>query len=96
MNENVDIALMAANCATRDNPWAHLATRALSMGYNASMLWYYNYQLAMAQSMGPGYIPAEQIRAMKQDRIKHTLVLGLECAVLIAAGVVALNESKKG
>ena len=93
MNENVDIALTVAKCATWDNPWAHLATHALSMGYNASMLWHYNYQLALARAMGLG---KEQIQSMKQDRIKHTLVLGFECAVMIAAGVVALNESKKG
>ena len=95
MNEQVDILLTAAKLATSKNPWAHLATHVVSMTYNASMLWYYNYQLGMAQAMGPAYIPAEQIKAMKQERIKHSALLLLESATLLVAGICSLQENKR-
>lgn len=91
MNEHLDIILTSAKLATRNNPWAHLSTQAISMGYNTSMLWYYNYQLGLVQAMGPGYLSAEQIQAMKQDRIKHTALLLLESVGLLAAGICALQ-----
>ena len=91
MNEHIDIILTSAKQATRNSPVAHLSTHAVSMGYNVSMLWYYNYQLAMA----PEYMTAEQIQAMKQERIKHTVLLSLECLGLIAAGICALQEVNK-
>ena len=92
MNEHIDLIFTTAKIATRNNPRAHLATQAISMGYNASMLWHYNYQLAMAQAMGPGYMSEEQIQAMKQDRKKHTVLLSLEGIGLIVAGICALRE----
>ena len=92
MNEHIDIILTSAKLATRNNLVAHLTTHAVSMSYNASMLWYYNYQLAMAQVMGSGYMSAEQIRAMKQDRIKHTVLLSLESLGLIASGICAFLQ----
>lgn len=91
MNESIDVLLTTAKMATRNNPAAHLATQAVSMGYNASMLWHFNYQLALAQAMDPGYLPAEQIQAMKQERIKHTVLLSLEGIGLIVAGICALQ-----
>ena len=94
MNEHIDILLTTSKLATRNYPWAHLATQTVSMGYNASMLWHYNYQLAMAQAMGPGYLPEGQIQAMKQDCIKHTVLLGIECLCLIAVGICSLQESR--
>jgi len=94
MNEHIDVLLTTAKVASRNNPWVHLATPTISMGYNVSMLWHYNYQLAMAQAMGPGYMPANQIQAMKQDRIKYTVLLALECAGLIVAGVCSLQERR--
>ena len=92
MNEYNDIILTTAKIATLNDSRAHLMTQAISMGYNASMLWYYNYQLAMAQAMGPGYLSAEQIRAMKQDRIKHTVLLSLECIGLFVAGICSSRK----
>ena len=94
MNESIDILLSSAKIASRNNPCAHLVTNAISMGYNVSMLWHYNYQLAMAQAMGPGYLPAEQIQAMKLDRIKHTVLLSFECIGLMAAGICALQDRR--
>lgn len=91
MNENIDMLLTNAKIASRNNPWAHITTQAISMSYNASMLWYCNYQLAMAQVMGPGYLTAEKIQAMKQDQIKHTVLLSLECLGLITAGICSLQ-----
>ena len=94
MNKHIDIILTTSKLATRNNPWAHLTTQTVSMGYNVSMLWYYNYQLGMAQVMGPGYLPAEQIQAMKQDRIKHTALLLMESVGLLAAGICALQGQR--
>ena len=91
MNEHIDILLTSAKIASRNNPWANLATHSISMAYNASMLWHYNYQLAMAQTMGPGYMSAQQIQAMRQDRIKHTALLLIESVGLFAAGICALQ-----
>ena len=95
MNEHIDILLTSAKIASRNNPWTHFTTQAISMGYNATMLWRYNYQLAMAQAMGPGYMPAEQIQAMKQDRIKHTALLLIESVGLLAAGICALQGRRQ-
>ncbi|MBO4634646.1 MAG: hypothetical protein J5669_04680 [Bacteroidales bacterium] len=94
MNEHIDIILTTAKLATRNNQVAHLTTQAISMSYNATMLWHYNYQLALAQAIGPGYMSAEQIQAMKLDRIKHTVLLTLECVGVIAAGVCALQSRR--
>ena len=94
MNESIDVLLTNAKMVSRNNTVAHLATQTLSMAYNSSMLWHYNYQLAMAQAMGPGYLPAEQIHAMKQERIKHTVLLGIECLGLIAVGICSLRERR--
>ena len=96
MNEHIDLLFTTAKISTRNNPVAHLATQAFSMGYNASMLWYYNYQLAMAQAIGSEYMSAEHIHIYKHERIKHTFLLGVECAVVIAAGVLALYKSRRG
>lgn len=94
MNEHIDILFTTAKYATRKDPWAHLTTQAFSMGHNVMMLWHYNYQLALAQTMGPGYMTAEQIQCMKQDRIKHTVLLSLECIGLIAAGICSLRGQR--
>ena len=90
MND-IDLLFTSAKIATRNNPWAHLTTHAFSMGYNTSMLWHYNYQLAMAQTMGPGYMSADQIQTMKQERIKHTILLGIESLGLIVSGICSLQ-----
>ena len=94
MNEHIDLLLTSAKIASRNDPKAHLATQAVSLGYNASMLWRYNYLLAMAQTVGPGYLSIEQIQAMKQDRIKHTVLLSIDCLGLIAAGICSLQGSR--
>ncbi len=61
---NIDLILTSSKLVTRNNPYTHLAAQAISMGYNASMLWYSNYQLGMARAMGPGYLTVEQIQAI--------------------------------
>ena len=94
MNEHIDILLTSAKIASRNNPWANLATHSISMAYNASMLWHYNYQLAMVQTMGPGSMSAQQIQAMRQDRIKHTVLLSMEGIGLVVAGICALQEHR--
>lgn len=76
MNEHIDILLTTAKVASRNNQWASLATHTISMSYNVSMLWHYQYELGLASAMGPNYLTAEQIQRLKQERLKHT-VLGL-------------------
>jgi hypothetical protein len=76
MNEHIDILLTTAKVASRNNQWASLATHTISMGYNVSMLWHYQYELGLASAMGPSFMTAEQIQRLKQERLKHT-VLGL-------------------
>lgn len=93
MNEHIDILFAAANLATRNDPWAHLATQTMSMGYNVSMLWHYNYQLGMANAI-PGYLPAEQIRTYRQERIKHTVLLSVVSVGLIIGSIATLVDSK--
>lgn len=73
---------------------AHLATQAVSMGYDVWLLWYYNYQLGVDQAMGPGYLPEAQIQKMKDECILHTVELAIKCFGLIAAGICSLEERK--
>lgn len=95
MNEHIDIILTASKLATRNNPWSHLATHAVSMGYNVSMLWYYNNQQLLAQSQGPGYMHAEQIQAMKQDCRKHKTLLLLESVGVLISAICSLQDCKR-
>lgn len=79
----------------RHNPWGQLATHVVSIGYNTLMLYNYNYQLAMAQAMRSDYMSAEQIQAMKKERIKHTVLLSLECIGLIVTGICSLQAHRQ-
>ena len=94
MNEHIDILLTTAKMATRNNPWAHLTTQAVSMGYNASMLWYYSNQLGMANAINPGYLTAEMVQAYKQERIKHTILLSLTCCGLFLAAASSFRDRR--
>lgn len=76
MNEHIDILLTTAKVASRNNQWASLAAHTISMSYNISMIWHYQYQLGFASAMGPNYMTPEQIQHFKQECLKHT-VLGL-------------------
>lgn len=95
MNEHIDILLTASKLASRNNPWANLATHTVSMAYNVSMLWHYSYQLGMANAVGSGYLAAEQIQTIKRERLKHTVLLALESVGLIVSSIVALQENKR-
>ena len=94
MNENIDILLTTAKVASQNNPWAHLATHTLSMGYNVSMIWHYQYQLGLATAMGPGYMSQEQIHRIRQECVKHT-VLGLVDGLgLLVTAIDSMREGR--
>ena len=95
MNENKDVVITTANNASQNNPWANLVTHTVAMVKNVSLLWFYNYQLGMANAMGPGYLSAEQINTYKHERIKHTALLALGCLGLIIVSTAALQENKR-
>ena len=95
MNEYIDVLLTTSKHESRNNPWTNLATHTVSMAYNMSILWHYNYQLGMANTTGPGYLAAEQIQTIKRERLKHTVLLALESVGLIVGSIAALQEDKR-
>ena len=94
MNENIDILLTTAKVASRNNPWAHLATHTLSMGYNVSMIWYYQYQLGLATAMGPGYVTQEQIHSIRQECVKHTVLGLIDGLGLLVSAIYSMSEKR--
>lgn len=85
MNERIDILLTSAKVASRNNPWASLATHAISMAYNIyniSMIGQYGYQLQAAKATNYGYDAQECARSIQRERIKHSVLLGLDIASL--------------
>lgn len=94
MNENVDILLTTAKVASRNNPWAHLATHTLSMGYNVSMIWHYQYQLGLVNAMGPGYLTQEQIYSIRQECIKHTVLGLIDGLGLLVSAINFMSENR--
>lgn len=95
MNEHIDVLLTTAKFANQNNQWANIATHTISMAYNVSMLWHYNYQLGMVSAIGPGYLAAEQVQTLKQERIKHTVLLTLDCLGLLLTSFAALHENQR-
>ena len=75
MNEHVDILLTSAKLASRENPWASIATHAISSGYNAAMIGKNRYELGLVKAGAVSY-SADQIQSLQRDLAKHC-VLGL-------------------
>ena len=85
MNEHIDILITSAKIACRNNPWANLATHSISMAYNISMIGRYGYQLGVAR-VNNGDVSQEYYRSIQRERIKHTLLLGLDiCGLFLSA-----------
>lgn len=66
MNEHIDILLTSAKIASRNNPWANLATHSISMAYNISMIGRYGYQLGVARTDN-GYVSQEYLRSIQRE-----------------------------
>ena len=94
LNENIDILLATAKMASRNNHWTHLAAHTISMSYNVSMIWHYQYQRGLANEMGPGYLTQEQIRRFRQERLKHTVFGLLDGVGLILSAIGAMQEKR--
>ena len=94
MYENLDILLTTAKVASRNNPWAHLATHTISMSYNLSMLWHYQYQLNLANAQGFGCLSQDQIQSMKQECVKHTILGILDGLGLLISAIDSISERR--
>ena len=105
MNEHIDILLTTSKLASQNNPWAHLATHSISMGYNLSMVGYYSYQLEMLYAMSwdtsyganlaLSYAAAEQVQRLKWERIKHIVLGSLDGLGLILYAIHSFQEDRR-
>ena len=64
MNEHIDLLLTSAKLATRETPWASIATHAISSGYNAVMIGKYRYELGLVKAGTVSY-STEQIQSLR-------------------------------
>ena len=94
MNEHIDIILTTAKMASRNNQWASLATHTISMSYNVSMIWHYQYQLGLASAMGPNYLTAEQIQSLRRECLKHTVLGVLDGVGLLLSTVGSMQDRR--
>ena len=82
MNEQVDILLTSAKLASRNNPWANIATHAVSSGYNAAMIGRYRYELGLVKA-GVSSYSADQIQSILRDLFKHCVLEAMDVIGLI-------------
>lgn len=83
MKEHTDILLTSAKAVSGNNPWASITTHAISMTYNISMIGQYGYQLQIARATNYGYASQEYLQSIRREKIKHTVLLGLDIAPLL-------------
>lgn len=74
-------------------PWPQFAVHSVSMVYNVSMAWHYNYLLNKAYTMGIEYT-YEQIQTIKRERLMHT-ISGVLTGVLLIAGVISYLQNNE-
>ena len=91
MNEHFDILLTSAKIASRNNPWANLATHSISMVYNISMIGRYGYQLGIVRADN-GYVSQEYCRSIQRERIKHTILAGIDVVGLLLLAIDNHNK----
>ena len=70
MNEHIDVLLTSAKLATRENPWASIATHAISSGYNVAMIGKYSYELGLVKAGAVSY-SADQVQLLQRNLAKH-------------------------
>lgn len=93
MTVNTDWAMPVRTQNQNDSPFI-FATHTISMVYNVSMAWYYNYLLKKAYTMEADYT-YEQIQTIKQERLKHTISGVLMGVVLIACAVTCMRNDER-
>ena len=96
MKTNAYTFSMPARISDQGHPWPQFAVHTVSMVYNISMAWYYNYLLNKAYTMETE-CTYEQIQTIKQERLKHT-IFGVLTGVLLIAGAISSmrnNESDR-
>ena len=86
MTVNTNWAMPVRTQNQNDSPFI-FATHTISMVYNVSMAWYYNYLLKKAYTMESEYT-YEQIQTIKRERLKHT-ISGVLAGVLLIAGAIS-------
>ena len=91
MNERIDILLTSAKIASRNNPWANLATHSISMAYNISMIGRYGYQLVEARADN-GHVSQEYYHSIQRERIKHTVLAGIDIFGLLLSAINSQNK----
>ena len=87
MNTNEYTFSKPARISNQGYPWPQFAVHSVSMVYNVSMAWHYNYLLSKAYTMGIEYT-YEQIQTIKRERLKHT-ISGVLAGVLLIAGAIS-------
>ena len=92
MTVNTNWAMPVRTQNQNDSPFI-FATHTISMVYNVSMAWYYNYLLKKAYTMESEYT-YEQIQTIKQERLKHTVSGVLMAGVLIACAISSMRNNE--
>ena len=94
MNTNEYTFSKPARISDQGHPWPQFAEHSVSMVYNVSMAWYYNYLLNKAYTMETEYT-YEQIQTIKHERLKHTIFGVLTGVLLIAGAISAIQNSER-
>lgn len=77
MNEDKDILFASAKLASLNNPWASIATHAVSSAYNAAMIGKYRYELGLVKA-GVASYSVEQVQSFRRDLIKHCVLEAID------------------
>ena len=91
MNEQIDILFTSAKLASKNNPWANMAIHSISMAYNISMIGQYGYQLGVARTVN-GNVSQEYFRSIQRERIKHTVLAGIDILGLFLGAIDNQNK----
>ncbi len=71
MNEHIDTLLTASKITTRNNPWAHLATQAFSMGYNVQRKKALSVRGSVNSAPAVGYLSRCRRHISVDSRTRH-------------------------
>ena len=93
MNTNEYTFSKPARISNQGYPWPQFAVHSVSMVYNVSMAWYYNYLLNKAYTMETEY-SYEQIQTIKRERLRHT-ISGVLTGVLLIVGAISCMRNNE-
>lgn len=102
MNESVDISLMAAKLAAKDNKAASLVVHGLSATYNIAQMAHYRYAYCIEQNLVKyGLVQAEVLQRQaleeqyRQEMIKHTILSVLDITSLLLMSLSSFEQGKR-